>query len=148
MKKCPDAWLPRTVLYCHAVQSMKSDENKSVLLPNLYILIKHFLLNIYLLPQSQSVDVLRILHQEKSRLHCQMTGQGHFCSDCSCSSQTPSSAWQMVQSWGDKGDFLVWKTLFPSSSVSWGQKAKTMVRFSGHFNWTSSVSERSCISKR
>jgi len=89
MKKCPDAWLPQTVPYCHAVQSTESDdkENKPVTLLNLCMLIKHFLLNIHLLPHSWLVDVLRVLHQEKSRLLCHMPGQGHFCSDCSCSSQ-------------------------------------------------------------
>lgn len=144
LSQAPKLWNSETILnekvswcsaslnvpYCHAVQSTATDkkENKSLLLLNLCILIKHFLLNIHLLPHTWSLDVLRVLHQEKSSLPCQMSGQGHFCRDCSCISRSPSSAWQMVQSWGWQGWFPSLENFFSFSSVSWGQKAKTMVR--------------------
>lgn len=128
---------------------MESDEkaNKSVLLPNLCILIKHFLLNINLLPHSWSVDVSRVLHQEKSGLRCQMPVQGHFCSDCSCSSRAPLPAWQMVQSWRTRvisqpGKHFFHPLLFPE-----GKRLKQWWG-SGDFNWTSSLLEKSCISER
>lgn len=137
------------VPYCHAVQRTETDkkENKSLSSLNLCILIKHFLLNIHLLPHTWSLDVLRVLHQEKSSLPCQMSGQGHFCRDCSCISRSPSSAWQMVQSWGDKGDFPVWKTFFHSLQFPEGKRLKQWWGPS-HFNRISSVLGRSCISKR
>lgn len=147
MKKCPDVWLPRTVAYCHAVQSTESDkkENKSFLLLNLFILIKHFSLNIHLLPHSWSVDVFSefcINRNPGCTARCQCEATSALIPPVAHGPRPLPSRW----SWSGTNDFQVLKIFFCAFLFVKGTKLKQWWD-SGHFNWTTSLLEMSCISK-